>query len=167
MFCPKCGVKNLADVKFCRACGADIHLVPQALAGSLKGEIAVELKGKGEEAAQPKEPPTLEKGFESIFGAAAYFLIVALGYVYMSHLFWIWIWFIIPALERLGRGIGQLIRARREPRALSLSPHEALTTDIPDALLGPVTSEITPPSITEGTTRRLGAAAPRATRNAH
>jgi hypothetical protein len=35
MFRQKCGVRNLEDVRFCRSCGADIHLVPQALAVAL------------------------------------------------------------------------------------------------------------------------------------
>ncbi|MFN2482444.1 MAG: zinc-ribbon domain-containing protein, partial [Pyrinomonadaceae bacterium] len=35
MFCPKCAAHNLDEAKFCRACGADISLVPQALTGQL------------------------------------------------------------------------------------------------------------------------------------
>ena len=35
MFCPKCAEQNLDDAKFCRACGANVSLVPQALTGEL------------------------------------------------------------------------------------------------------------------------------------
>lgn len=167
MFCPKCGVRNLDDVKFCRACGADIRLVPQALAGML-GE-AVEAKKGDEKAAKPSEPPTLEKGFENIFGSVAFFIIVALGYVYFKGFFLVWVWFLIPAFEHLGKGIGQLIRARRAPHPLAPAPHadDALHGPAPAALRGAATSEIAPPSVTESTTRSLGANAPPAARNAH
>jgi hypothetical protein len=166
MFCPKCGVKNLEDVKFCRACGANIGLVPQALAGSLTAEP----KGEDKKVSKPEEPPTLEKGLENIFGSLAFFIIVLLAFTYLKGYFLFWIWFIIPALGHLGKGIGQVIRSRHEPHALAPAPHDALPAITPDALPaatadaphGPATNEIGPPSVTENTTRSLGAA-----RNAH
>ena len=33
MFCPKCASQNVDGAHFCRACGANISLVPQALTG--------------------------------------------------------------------------------------------------------------------------------------
>src|SRR3712207_9210291 len=100
MFCPKCGVRNLEDVKFCRACGTNIPLVPQALAGTLTKE-------KKEEKEEKDEPATLEKGMENIFSSFACFVILALGYFYFTGWFWIYIWFIFPAFSSLGKGIGQ------------------------------------------------------------
>ena len=35
MFCPKCATQNLDGASFCRACGANISLVPQALTGQM------------------------------------------------------------------------------------------------------------------------------------
>jgi zinc-ribbon domain len=169
MFCPKCGVKNLEDAKFCRACGADIRLVPQALAGSLTKSAPAELVERKKKKSKRDEPPTLEKGFETIFGGLAFLILFMLGFFYFKGFFWIWVWFIFPGLEHLGRGIGQVIRSRREPRALAPSSHDgdALPGYTPAALQGPATSEIAPPSVTESTTRNLGAPAPRAARNAH
>ena len=174
MFCPKCGVKNLEDAKFCRACGADIRLVPQALAGSLTESAPAELKERKKKKSKRAEPPTLEKGFETIFGGLAFLILFTLGFFYFKGLFWVWVWFIFPGLEQLGRGIGQVIRARREPPALAPAqrydapPHEgALHGPAPAALQGADTSEIAPPSVTESTTRSLGANAPHAARNAH
>ena len=163
MFCPKCGVKNLEDAKFCRGCGADIRLVPQALAGSLTELAALEPKGPDAKVSKPDEPPTLDKGVENVFGGVAFFLIVLLGFVYFRNFFLVWIWFIIPALGNLGKGIGQLIRVSREPRVLppaspEAEPHAGRTPALP----GAATAEIVPPSVTENTTRNLGAA-----RNAH
>ncbi len=35
MFCPKCAAQNLDGASYCRVCGANISLVPQALTGQL------------------------------------------------------------------------------------------------------------------------------------
>ena len=35
MFCPKCATQNLDGASFCRSCGANISLIPQALAGQV------------------------------------------------------------------------------------------------------------------------------------
>ncbi len=162
MYCPKCGVRNLEDAKFCRACGADIHLVPQALKGDLpEGVLEVEeheLEGRKERKYKFKEPPTLEKAMESFFGGLAFLAIFVLGYFYYQGAFLIWVWFIIPGLEHIGKGLGQAIRARRERPALAPPrPTEALHASAPRELSAPSTSEIVPPpaSVTESTTRSL------------
>ena len=35
MYCPKCANKNAEAKKFCRSCGSNLSLVPQALTGRL------------------------------------------------------------------------------------------------------------------------------------
>jgi len=35
MFCPKCASQNVEGASYCRACGANVSLVPQALNGQL------------------------------------------------------------------------------------------------------------------------------------
>lgn len=164
MFCPKCGVRNLEDVKFCRACGTDIHLVPQALAGALSTS---ESKGEVEKAAKSAEPPTLEQGLENVFGALAFFLIIGLGFQYFVGYFFIWIWFVIPAFGHLGKGIGQIARSRQTPPPAPPTQttvrQDALPGFEPHALPAADTAEIVPPSVTEETTRSLGASAPRTT----
>src|SRR5215213_5373399 len=40
MFCPKCATQNGDDARFCRSCGTDIGLVPQALSGALAERLA-------------------------------------------------------------------------------------------------------------------------------
>src|SRR5438552_8275796 len=35
MFCPKCATQNIEGAHFCRVCGANISLIPQALSGQL------------------------------------------------------------------------------------------------------------------------------------
>lgn len=170
MYCPQCAVQNLDDAKFCRACGADIHLVPQALQGSLP--VAAEKTFKGEVSRRNREkkrkPATVDEGLKNIFQGIALLIIFLTGIYVFRGAFWVTIWFIIPALSSFGEGIGQLIRARQEQQQL-----------LPPAMYGggnfrpapfppaanlkqfssPDTAEIVspPPSVTEMTTRHLDA----------
>lgn len=38
MYCPKCATENVESARFCRACRANLSLVPRALSGDLPGE---------------------------------------------------------------------------------------------------------------------------------
>ena len=170
MFCPKCGVRNVDDAKYCRSCGADISLVPQALTRSLpEGAFGVlevaeeEKKGKKQRKYKFKEPPTLEKGLAKIFEGVALLLIVTIGFFYYFGAIFLWIWFIIPALSSFGEGIGKIIASRKAhdalgPRAPFPPDNITLPEPAPHAeLAARSTSEIAlpPPSVTEETTRHL------------
>lgn len=175
MFCPKCGVKNVDDAKYCRACGADIGLVPQALARSLPegafGVLDVEEEESGGSKKRKykfKEPPTLEKGLSKCMEGVAYLIIFLTGFFYFWGGIFLWIWFIIPALATFGEGVGQIIRSRSGDNTLpARAPFGAGELAPPSShaageLPARATSEIVapPPSVTEETTRHLGAAGP-------
>jgi hypothetical protein len=165
MYCPKCAVQNLDDAKFCRACGADIRLVPQALQGTLDEEmLAAQTKEK------KRKPATVDEGLKNIFQGFGLFIIFLIGLFVFRGAFWLTIWFIIPALSSFGEGIGQLIRARQERqqflsppmyeganfRPVPLPPPRAVDLK---QFSSPDTAEIVsaPPSVTEMTTRHLDA----------
>lgn len=162
MYCPRCAVQNLDDAKFCRACGADIRLVPQALQGMLDGE-----KPAPHEKEKKRKPATVDEGLKNIFQGIGLLIIFLIGIFVFRGAFWLTIWFIIPALGSFGEGIGQLIRAQQERTQLSpplyagdnfrpapLAPAAGLKR-----LATPDTAEIprTPPSVTDATTRHLDA----------
>ncbi|MGH9943300.1 MAG: zinc ribbon domain-containing protein [Pyrinomonadaceae bacterium] len=176
MYCPKCAAQNLGDAKYCRACGMDIHLVPLALQGALSDEAGVTtgetpdaLKSDGKKK-KKKEPPTLEEGMENVFVGIAFLIIFLGGFFYFFGGFMIWVWFIIPALACIGEGVGQLIRAWREPARLPPPQQQQGTPRLdynePPPLVAaaprrelnaPDTSEMlsAPASVVEGTTRHL------------
>ena len=174
MFCPRCAADNQTDAKYCRACGADVHLVPQALAGLLPAELPqvgarTEKKSKKENG----DKKLLEKGMENVFVGLAFLVIFLGGLFYLRGAFFFWVWFIIPALACFGEGLGQLLRSRREyrlllarayalnelgaaePPALYAAPRPAPT------LVAPDTAEMgeSPFSVTEATTRHLNSRA--------
>jgi hypothetical protein len=166
MYCPKCAAQNVEDAKFCRVCGADISLVPMALAGKLPEDMVVEGEDYAEKKPRrrkSKDQPTLEKGLENI-GVGIAFLIIS---YFVSTMFWgraWWFWLLIPMFACFGEGIGQLIRSRRL-RSLENSYNSQVSVPPAPGLhqLPPRnTSEIVPQplSITEGTTRHLETEAP-------
>jgi len=168
MYCPRCAVQNLDDAKFCRGCGADIRLVPQALQGTLHD--ALDRPEKGEAAKHKKEkktkPATVDAALKDIFGGIGLFIIFLVGLFAFRGAFWVTVWFIIPALASVGEGIGQLIRVRQEQaRLTAATPYEVGNFPpapfVPDVkeLSSPDTTEIvrTPASVTDVTTRHLDA----------
>ena len=167
MFCPKCATQNMDNARFCRACGADISLVPAALTGRRPEAPAVveeedEIDSRSSRRRRRKKPATYGKAFENL-GVGFAFMIISLvvALAVPSGKFW-WFWLLIPTFACFGEGIGQLIQLRRElpgTTASSLSQSELSSTQTAGNLPPRSTSEIMapPPSVTEGTTRHLGA----------
>lgn len=184
MFCPRCATENANDASFCRACGADIHLVSQALTGCLTVTPPSAHTDDAPAKSKSKDlgPARLDKIFENIFVGLAFLAIFLGGLLFFRGAFMIWIWFIIPAFACIGSGIGWYLRYRQEQkgRLLPPSPAPALFapasvrpagTVVPSALASRDTSEMlslnapAPPSVTEGTTRHLDSKATPARRN--
>jgi len=162
MFCPKCATQNLDGASFCRTCGANISLVPQALTGQMVQPPVEEVVDESCGRRGRKRELTLDVAFKNIFIGVAFFIIaIALSRTIGAG--W-WFWMLIPAFSLLGTGIAQYIRVKERegrlvagaPRVQPLMPRrteEALPRRTDD-LRSPV------PSVTEGTTRHLGVEAP-------
>ena len=156
MFCPKCATQNLDGASFCRTCGANISLVPQALTGQIAQPPEEEIV-EGRRRRRHGKELTLDQSFKNIFMGFA-FLIVAIALSRTIGQTW-WFWMLLPAFSMMGTGVAQYIRVReREKRASLVAPPvpRAFQTPPrnPDELRAPA------PSVTEGTTRHLGVEAP-------
>lgn len=171
MFCPKCATQNMDNARFCRACGLDISLVSNALSrqAPLAPAVADEESEDKPKHHRPKKQVTYAKAFENL-GVGVAFLIISIivALAVPSGRFW-WFWLLIPTFACFGEGLGQLIQLRREqPQQLphatgsSVSQAELSSSGTHGSLPARGTSEIMapPPSVTEGTTRHLGAEAP-------
>ncbi len=161
MFCPKCAAQNLDGASFCRVCGANVSLVSQALDGQLpqaqepNEEVSCGRSGK---------PLRLEHAFKNIFMGVAFLLIsVALAFSRMGTGWWFWM--LIPAFAMMGTGVAQYLRIK-EHQKRAFQPNRMNQTvlepsrqaSLPSRQTGELLSP--PPSVTEGTTRHLGAEAP-------
>jgi hypothetical protein len=168
MFCPKCATQNLDAAKFCRSCGANVSLIPQALSGQLPQAVENDLEydGRGRRRRGRREA-SLDGAFRNAFMGIA-FVLVALALSRIGAGWWFWM--LIPAFSMMGTGVAQYIRLKENKnRAFptgsfsqpSLQPPLQPPTHVgsfPTRNTGELVPP--PPSVTEGTTRHLGAEAP-------
>ncbi|HYN84037.1 MAG TPA: zinc ribbon domain-containing protein [Pyrinomonadaceae bacterium] len=170
MFCPKCAAQNADDAKFCRACGADISLVSQAVSG----QLAERLDTGGGETCAPlapmmgggkHQPPTIDKAVRSLFMSAAFVFIAFAVRTWLPGGSNWWFWMFIPAFVFLGDGVGTYLRLRQNERrqapAARFAPAQTTSLNQPpraSALPPRDTGEMVqqPASVTEATTRHLG-----------
>ena len=158
MFCPKCATQNVDGAHFCRACGANISLVPQALTGQLPVAPNDESTRRGRRG-RPEKQPTYDEGVRNVvmgFGFIAVAIALAIFGRPIGAQVW-WFWMLIPAFALLGKGIAEIVRFNlmKAPPASAAQmsyapPYEVSPPSTPGELRPPVAS------VTEGTTRHLG-----------
>lgn len=146
MFCPKCGMKNTDDAKFCRACGANISLVPQALEGKLPDANVLEASEWWKDLIAP---PSIEKGVREIFTGIGFLLIAFAVLLFAPGGSMWWFWMLIPAFALLGGGIGRIVRVRRDKALRARLNVGAPLRQVPGA------QNSSSASVTEGTTKLL------------
>ena len=111
MFCPKCAAENIEGARFCRTCGSDISLVPQALAGSLPdAQIANHpFYAMSRRARRRMErPATIDHAIKNIFVGLGFIAVAISILLFASHGSTWWFWFLIPAFstQRVAAGPG-------------------------------------------------------------
>lgn len=152
MYCPKCAAQNADESRFCRACGANLSLITQAMEGRLP-EAA---DSRFARALRKKREPSIERAVTSLFVGLG-FLTVALGIGLTGEKGAFTM--LIPAFYFLGRGVAQIISlqsaAKQAQPPLPSPMHPATTNELSPAQL-PARS--LPVSITEETTRALSPA---------
>lgn len=158
MFCPKCATQNLDGASFCRSCGANISLVPQALSGQLVQQPPQQpwIEEGGFRMRRGREL-TLDHAFKRFFMGIA-FLIISIVLSRTIGAGW-WFWMLIPAFSLMATGVAQYIRLQEYQKRASLAP-PPITRSFAEPprpeqqLRNPVGS------VTEGTTRHLGVEQP-------
>src|SRR5262245_8606401 len=115
MYCPKCAAQNGDDARFCRVCGVNLSLIPQALTGQLPAPQTMEYDKRG----RPRKPPSFERGVSTIFMGLG-FAIVALALLISSRNNWWGIFMLIPAFSMLGTGISMVLTHKHELRSAAL-----------------------------------------------
>lgn len=154
MFCPKCATQNIEGASFCRACGANISLVSQALSGQLPVE---EQPFDRYSRRRRRREPNIEEAIRSIVMGIAFVVVAILvGKYAPAGALW-WYWMLIPAAGSLGKGIAELARLKSSKiKDVDPSQPQVNAVRLQD-LPAPKTGELLAPvsSVTEGTTRLL------------
>lgn len=165
MYCPNCANPIDGVQKFCRACGANVSLVPQAMTGQLPISAAEEELTKSGKR-KHRKLPTIERAVGNMFSGVG-FLVAALFVTFWFPGGFTWGWsFLFPAFALIGEGAGQYLKVKELERQRQTSfyqPPQPMNFPLPappqqraEALPAPTTSELVKPaSITEQTTRHL------------
>jgi len=168
MFCPKCGTQNIEDARFCRGCGADIALVPQAMTGHLpetssdhENVVGVVWDAHGRRIRRRNGVPRLDKAVTNVFMGIGFLLVSFSVFMFAPAGRMWWFWMLIPAFSMLGGGIAEYVRFKQSKGEEIKLPGAESKKEMPPARVSALpqrnTSELVPPppSVTEGTTRHL------------
>ena len=158
MFCPKCATQNVEGASYCRSCGANISLVPQALTGQLP---IAERTSDDYFGRRRRRQPSFEYAVRSLISGAVFAAIAVMVFKFNPGSAGWWFWLLVPALMLVSRGVSEFVRLnhkKEEPTRFTGATLNAVRTP---ELRTPQTGELisSVPSVTEGTTRHLGAGA--------
>src|SRR5947208_16891904 len=155
MFCPKCATQNVDGASYCRSCGANISLVPQALTGQLPVADQPQWADRHSRRKRGREP-SIEEAIRSIMMGVAFAVISILVSKYGPGGSTWWFWLLIPAAMSFAKGLAELARLRIAKRPTFTGPqlNTVRPQDLPAAKTGELMTPV--PSVTEGTTRHLG-----------
>src|SRR5438552_4114378 len=111
MFCPKCATQNVEGASYCRACGANISLVPQALTGQLPVADEPQWADRYSRRKRRREP-SIEEAIRSLMMGIAFAVIsILVGKYSPGGRTW-WYWMLIPAAMSFAKGLSVLARLR-------------------------------------------------------
>jgi hypothetical protein len=149
MYCPKCAAENSDGSKFCRRCGSNISLVPQALSGTLRDP------SEYDEATANKLAGKVERGITKSLIGLAFVVIAMLMLLSRNRDGWA---MLIPAAILIGKGASEILAFRYLRTAGRLSTPKAVQPPPEDTLQQasqPLLDQAIPPSVTEHTTRNM------------
>ena len=165
MYCPKCGTQNTDEASFCRSCGANVALIPQALTGQFTAAPA--RVADETQRGRRHKPATIENAVVPFFGGLGFFLVAIAVMLFMPGGSGWGFWMFIPAFFMMGGGVAGYLRLRQRQQAQSLPPAPAPAGAITSALPHPAAAAAAalpprdargiyaPGSVTEGTTKLL------------
>ncbi|HYW71514.1 MAG TPA: zinc ribbon domain-containing protein [Pyrinomonadaceae bacterium] len=152
MFCPKCATQNVDGASYCRNCGANVRLVPQALNGQLPAAYQEDSNRY-----LNRRAPSVDRAVRPLMMGIAFAVVVAMTARFAPAATHWSFWLVIPAMLMFGRGFVELLRVRTARNQIQTPMQAGLNSARPFDLPSAKTEELITavPSVTEGTTRHL------------
>jgi len=153
MFCPKCAMQNVEGASYCRTCGSNISLVPQALSGQLANQ---QEEDRYFDRQRSRRAGSRDRAIRSLFMGVAFATMIVLTSAFSTGKTHWYFWLLLPAMLMFSRGFAGLIRLRvgsRTQPVLQSPLSSARPLDLSAAKTGELITAA--PSVTEGTTRLL------------
>lgn len=161
MFCPKCGLQNGDDTKFCRNCGADLSNVLAAVEGKLSEHLAE----------SETHNDVYSSGLRNLLLGIGFFIIAGLLFTIPGDTYY-WLLMLFPAFSLIASGTSRIVKAKgmRLKETADVIQPDSFPAMRSNRELPPIQTEYTKPSksiyatdelagqplsVTEPTTRQL------------
>ena len=153
MFCPKCGLQNSNETKFCRGCGADLSSVL----------AVVEKRGTSSLELAEEHIDLFSNALRNLIIGIGFLVVAFAGFAMTDRLAVLTLFSLLAAPYFIGTGVSRLVKAKalKRLREVEAPGVAALTPGEPD-YIKPERSmyetddlAVTPRSITEHTTTHL------------
>jgi len=109
MFCPKCGLQNADNTKFCRSCGADLSNVLAVVEGKLPANEW--LAQSNEWRAESHDSIHIySSGIRNLLLGIGFFIIAILLFMLPGDTFF-WLLMMFPAFSLIASGVSRIVKA--------------------------------------------------------
>jgi len=161
MFCPKCGLQNADNTKFCRSCGADLSNVLAVV----KGKSATDERL----ATSDNSINLYSSGIRNLLLGIGFFIIAILLFTIPGDTFF-WLLMLFPAFSLIASGVSRIVKANQIKTIENVAQPDSFPLNQPNPMLSPIQTEYINPSksiyetddllgqplsVTESTTRHL------------
>jgi len=154
MYCPKCGIPNNDETKFCRGCGENLKLISQAMSRRLPAFLASKIDAHIERRNRELRRDSISYasigclfiflGLHDVIGTGAFWASEWSNVVFGSFMLLLGVWDYMVYKRSLSTDV-RIARMRATDTPSALPPHDDAQTAAP------------PASVTESTTEHLDA----------